>query len=300
MLLRRLLITGMLVVFLCSSLIPSGIALGGAKVLELWIGKTQVNLDGVLTEIDVAPFIADNRTMVPIRVISESFGARVEWFNAERKVMIYFIGKTIVLWIGEMSALVNGQQKYLDAPPLIIGDRTFVPIRFISENIGGTVGWDQAERKVTISFEGETERPVPGYIAPDFSAETMNGEAVSLHDYLGCFVVLNFWSIDSEPSRLGISELNAFYDTHFDEVAMLSIEEKAGISEVEAFMRDYSVHYPIILDQASPSSICNLYQIDMYPMTVLIDPTGKVVERIIGRVMRKTLESLINKYGGFS
>ncbi|MEI9476997.1 MAG: copper amine oxidase N-terminal domain-containing protein [Deltaproteobacteria bacterium] len=153
MLPRRLIITSMLVVFLCSSLIPFGIALGGAKVLELWIGKTQINLDGVLMEIDVVAFIADNRTMVPLRVVTASFGARVKWFSVEQKVMIFFIGKTIVLWVGEMSALVNGQQKYFDAPPLIVGDRTFVSIRFISQNIGGTVGWNQVERKVTIPLE---------------------------------------------------------------------------------------------------------------------------------------------------
>lgn len=77
----------------------------------------------------------------------------------------------------------------------------------------------------------------------------MNGETVSLHEYMGRFVVLNFCSVNPEPPRLGICELNAFHNAYSSEVAMLSVEVKTEMSQVEAFMRDYSVHYPVILDQ---------------------------------------------------
>jgi hypothetical protein len=58
----------------------------------------------------------------------------------------------IVLKIGSSSFTVNGETRYLDSPPVIKNSRTLVPIRPIVEALGGTVGWDGTERKVTISL----------------------------------------------------------------------------------------------------------------------------------------------------
>ncbi|RLD12215.1 MAG: copper amine oxidase N-terminal domain-containing protein, partial [Caldiserica bacterium] len=102
---------------------------------------------------NVVPFILPpGRTMVPIRFISEAFGATVGWDGDTRTVTIVWGSTTIKLTIGVYTAKINDKTVKLDAPPIIREDRTFVPIRFISEAFGAQVLWDGTERKVTIIY----------------------------------------------------------------------------------------------------------------------------------------------------
>lgn len=63
---------------------------------------------------------------------------------------------TIILQIGNSSFTVNGTSNTLDSPPVIKNSRTLLPIRAIIESLGGTVGWDATERKVTVSLGSTT------------------------------------------------------------------------------------------------------------------------------------------------
>lgn len=104
-------------------------------------------------ELEAAPFIMAGRTMVPIRFISETFGAKVEWDNATKGITITFKDKTIAMQVGSTSAMVNGKTVTLDAPPVIKVGRTFVPLRFISEALGATVLYDAGTRTVTVVLD---------------------------------------------------------------------------------------------------------------------------------------------------
>lgn len=118
--------------------------------IDLWIGKTTARVNGEIKTIDAAPYIKNNHTMVPIRFVSEQMGARVDWINSERKIVITLEPVAISLWVDKSVAYVNGTEKKLDSPPEIIGSHTFVPIRFISENMNAKVYWIESEKKVTI------------------------------------------------------------------------------------------------------------------------------------------------------
>ena len=102
---------------------------------------------------DVAPFInlKTNRAMVPVRFISEHLGAEVQWLPETKQVRITLGDTEIYLTIGENSALVNGNAVALDCPPEILDGRTFIPLRFVSENLGATVKWDEASKTITIT-----------------------------------------------------------------------------------------------------------------------------------------------------
>jgi hypothetical protein len=93
--------------------------------------------------------------MVPIRFISEAFGAEVQWDSETRTVRIYFerTFTRVTLQINNTIARINDKIVTLDAPPTIINGRTMVPIRFISEAFGATVDWDNATRTVTIKLK---------------------------------------------------------------------------------------------------------------------------------------------------
>ena len=99
---------------------------------------------------DVAPVIRNERTMLPARFVAEALGGVVTWNEAEQKVTIVKGEDTIEIFIGEPFATVNGTPVELDSPAFIENSRTYLPIRFIAENMGATVTWNAAEKTVKI------------------------------------------------------------------------------------------------------------------------------------------------------
>lgn len=99
---------------------------------------------------DVAPVIRSDRTMLPIRVVAESLGAKVVWSEPNQSVTITMDDKEIVIYVGQPFALVEGNPVELDSPAFIANDRTYLPMRFVAENLGATVTWDGVNQTVTI------------------------------------------------------------------------------------------------------------------------------------------------------
>ncbi len=122
-------------------------------IIQLQIGsRLLINYGSQPVILDFAPFIdrSTSRTYVPIRAITESFGAKVQWNSQSQTVTIDLDNTRIELQIGSTSAKVNGKNLYLEAPPTIVKDRTFVPLRFISESLGAKVQWFPEDRIIKI------------------------------------------------------------------------------------------------------------------------------------------------------
>lgn len=103
-----------------------------------------------LVQTDVSPQIIGGRMMIPLRVVSESLGAKVNWLNQEKTVTIEAKQKTLKLKVNNKVAYVNDQTLEIDAPPQLIQNRTFVPLRFIGENLDSEVIWDQENYQAII------------------------------------------------------------------------------------------------------------------------------------------------------
>lgn len=101
---------------------------------------------------DVSPYIENDRALVPIRALAENMGFTVEWEAATRTVTIKGNDTEIILVIDSDKATVNGETYVLDVPAKITDDRTFIPLRFVSVNMGATVEWSDADRSVTITL----------------------------------------------------------------------------------------------------------------------------------------------------
>ncbi len=97
-----------------------------------------------------APYVKDNRTMVPLRAISENLGAQVNWISSESRIDMVRNSDAIKLWIGKKEASKNGQTLSIDVAPEVVNDRTFVPLRFIAEAFGASVNWDDVTQTVKI------------------------------------------------------------------------------------------------------------------------------------------------------
>ena len=117
----------------------------------LTIGQKDATIDGKTVSNDVAPKIVNDRTMLPIRFIAEALGAKVDWIEESQTVKITAENIDISLVIGEDFATVNGEKIDLDSPSFIENDRTYLPIRFVSEKLGADVKWDDATQTVNIT-----------------------------------------------------------------------------------------------------------------------------------------------------
>ena len=118
--------------------------------LVLTIGKDRMAVDGKTVLLDAVPEIRSGRTFLPIRAVVEQLGGTITWDAPTRTVTIDHGGHTIVLTIGSRTARVNGVVVSLETVPFIRSGRTFLPVRFIAENLGYEIEWDGQARTVTI------------------------------------------------------------------------------------------------------------------------------------------------------
>ncbi len=124
------------------------------RTLKLQIGIPNMKVDGDLQEIDpgrgTVPILRNERTLLPIRMVVESFGAYVLWDEIDNKVTVYADDTVMEFWINSNKATVNGKATTMDVAPILINGRTFMPLRFIAENMGLNVSWNDANQTVTV------------------------------------------------------------------------------------------------------------------------------------------------------
>ena len=127
--------------------------------------EVKVILNGQELEFDVPPTIMNGRTMVPMRVIFEALGAKLEWQGEIQSVYGKMSNNVeIRLWIGQNVAEIDGQLISLDQSPVVINGRTLVPLRFVAEASGANVEWDPANRAAIINSMEHQQGRQPGRI----------------------------------------------------------------------------------------------------------------------------------------
>jgi hypothetical protein len=129
-------------------------------IISLQVGSPRMTVDGVVKAIDAQetkPLISNGTTMVPIRAIVESLGGSVGWDAAARRLDIRLGSRTVTTWVGKTTATVGGSSRTMSTAPAIIGGRTMIPLRFVAENLGCLVGWDQSTRRVTVIYGGQND-----------------------------------------------------------------------------------------------------------------------------------------------
>lgn len=123
-------------------------------------GTVQVVVDGTPVFFDQPPIVIGGRVLVPLRGIFEKMGATVVWLPETRTVRAQRGTTSVELQIGSPVARVNGSSVTLDVPAQIVGGRTLVPLRFISESLGASVVYDPGARTVQITT-GAAAQPSP-------------------------------------------------------------------------------------------------------------------------------------------
>lgn len=108
-------------------------------------------INGERVPVTVAPIIENGSTLVPLRIVSENLGAKVEWNEEQKSITLSKDGNTIKITPLSKAAFVNEKKIEIPIAPKIIDGTTLVPIRFVSENLDCDVIWDKDIRSVNIN-----------------------------------------------------------------------------------------------------------------------------------------------------
>lgn len=126
-----------------------------------------------------------------------------------------------------------------------------------------------------------------GQFAPDFTFVNLQGEEVSLSDYRGKKVVLNFWNTWCNPCKSEMPHMQKYYEkfSEEDHVEIIGVNLKFNsdsTEKVEEFVASYKLDFPILL--ADDDSVVDDYEIITIPSTLFIDEEGKVQRKIVGPI----------------
>jgi peroxiredoxin len=131
--------------------------------------------------------------------------------------------------------------------------------------------------------------------APDFSLETLDGEAIRLSDLRGKVVALNFWATWCAPCRLEMPDLQARAEQHPDRLAVLGVDFDESPEEVAAFRDELGVGFPLLLDPGA--EVQRLYRVLGYPTTFFIDEQGIIRFHHIGLMSEGQLDDYLSRLG---
>ncbi|MBQ9267438.1 MAG: copper amine oxidase N-terminal domain-containing protein [Clostridia bacterium] len=133
----------------------ASVAFASQEVIEVKLNDKYIDFTDDQGNV-VNPELINDRTMVPMRKIFEALGADIMWDGATQRVTATTAEKEITLQINNTEASVKSLETEetdtikLDSAPVILNDRTMVPVRFIAESLEKQVGWDAKNRVVVI------------------------------------------------------------------------------------------------------------------------------------------------------
>lgn len=164
--------------------IPSHPAIPGQQSHQQAAPK--VFLDGKEISFDVPPITDKDLIMVPIRPIFEAMGAAVDWNQETRTVRAAKEDITVLMPVGSRAPTINGQAIPIEAPIQIIENRTFAPVRFVSEAFGGTLLVDSPVQEIHISSAeliklDETQKKITNQYAQDITGLNCIGWLDKIH-----------------------------------------------------------------------------------------------------------------------
>ncbi|MGI6588097.1 MAG: copper amine oxidase N-terminal domain-containing protein [Peptococcia bacterium] len=139
---------------------------GQAKKLE-----ERIRVRGRYLKYDVPPVIKEGRTLIPVRAIMNGLGAKVDWDKEKKIVTIKQDKQEVIFKLDVNEVLVNGKTVTIDMPAQLICNRTFVPLRFLSETLGEKVNYDEDTGEIDVGEEEENEEDVDEDVDEDIDEE---------------------------------------------------------------------------------------------------------------------------------
>ncbi len=233
--------------------------------------KIFVDLQDVVT--DTPPQIINSRTMVPVRAITEMIGYDVTWVPEKQQVEVWEASRThptIILNIGNKTAYyekyepelgdrVSGEAT-LDSPPIIINNRTFVPLRFISEAVGYIVDYNVDSSDVYLFSPEYMKNQIGEGIGKDIDGEGIGVTlpvSASETNYVLSFQTKSWLDLKTEQKEKVISIMARWWE----EVDGYIVEDfDAVLMDLDHQMETY---YKNKVDAGVFETACDIYKIDL-------------------------------------
>lgn len=121
-----------------------------------------------------------------------------------------------------------------------------------------------------------------GKVAPVFQLEDLNGKTVSLKEFRGKVIVLNFWATWCAPCRAEMPSLENLYRNLKDKgLVIIGVSVDSSEKTVQSFVKERGITFPILLDKRKEVSFDD-YGVIGLPVTFLIDKKGIIVDKVFG------------------
>lgn len=241
--------------------------LTGTTVIEniatLTLGSTQATITGVEQTLDVAPFATNGTTMLPLRFIAQDIlGAAVEWDNETGLVRVKRDAISITIDLTYGKVYYGGEPYMMPVKPMVMENRTLVPLRLISELMNCEVQYDAATQGITVYL------PQPLVVEPPVAAISYQpacaGQSIPYqdesYDPAGYAITEREWQVTNEAGdvRTGSSLYWLFYQKQGGDYHLTYRVKNAYDVWSEPVEADYHLDYneaPVItaLEAASTS-----------------------------------------------
>ena len=133
----------------------------GTGYIIMKVDSKNMNVNGNTVEVDpgrdTAPTIVDSRTMIPARALAEAMGGTAGWDQSTQNVFLYANGNTVIMTLNKNEYMINGNSNVMDVAPVLINDRTLIPLRFAGEALGCKVEWFTETREIMVTFAISTK-----------------------------------------------------------------------------------------------------------------------------------------------
>jgi thiol-disulfide isomerase/thioredoxin len=154
---------------------------------------------------------------------------------------------------------------------------------------------DQTEEADTENIPGAKLSDLrEGGEAPDFELTTLDGKTIKLSDYRGKKVILNFWATWCPPCKAEMPHMQNFYEENKDKgVEILAVNltnMDKGIDDIQTFVKDYSLTFPIPLDEEGVAG--TTYQAFTIPTSYILDEKGIITKKIVGPMDENMMKNL--------
>ena len=169
------------------------------------------------------------------------------------------------------------------------------PVRTTSVLISPT---DQSPVLATLQSPADASSaplPVSGVLASDFTLKTLDGSEVSLSQFRGQPVLINFWASWCGPCRREMPDLVRAYQAHKDEglvILGINLTFQDSIPEVQAFVDEFKMTFPVLLDETGEVAL-DLYQMRGLPTSIFVDRDGLIARIRIGAMTGEQIDEFV-------
>ena len=161
-------------------------------------------------------------------------------------------------------------------------------------NFGASAEGTDAAEVANVSVDLEPA-PISGHPAPDFTLKTLDGQEVSLSDFQGQPVIINFWATWCGPCRVEMPHFQEAFTAHQNDVVILGVNltQRDNPDDVPGFVEEFGLTFPILFDE--DGQVANEYKAFGQPASIFVDEAGGVHTVFYGPVNRDFIDARISE-----